>query len=313
MSFAFVFPGQGSQSVGMLSTLSETFPSIKDTFVEASDALGYDLWDLCQNDSDSKLSQTEFTQPALLTAGVAVWRVWQEKEGKQPSVMAGHSLGEYTALTCANALSFADAVTLVQDRGRYMQSAVPEGTGGMAAIIGLDDEKVIEICESFTESASDGELIQAVNFNAPGQVVIAGTKQGIADSVEQFKAAGAKRALPLPISIPAHSRLMTPASEKLAERIAGIDIQMPSIPVIHNCNVKASTSIEEVRQNLVTQLDSPVLWVKTVQSIADDYAIDTLAESGPGKVLCGMVKRITKDVETMALDTVEAIDKALAS
>lgn len=312
MSLAFVFPGQGSQFVGMLAELNEKYSTVKTTFEEASEVLGYDLWNLCFNDNESQLSQTEFTQPALLTAGVAVWRTWQELGGDKPNVMAGHSLGEYTALTCAGALVFTDAVQLVQDRGRYMQSAVPVGVGGMAAIIGLDDQKVIDICQDYTQSAVDGESIQAVNFNAPGQIVIAGTKQAIADSVDIFKEAGAKRALPLPISIPAHSKLMTPASEQLAERIAGVEIKMPDIAVVHNCNAAASQSPGEVRANLVTQLDSPVLWVKSIQAIATDYKVSKIIESGPGKVLCGLIKRISKDIETAALDKPEFIEQAIA-
>lgn len=308
MSFAFVFPGQGSQSVGMLTALSESFSSVKETFDEASSALGYDLWDLSQNGPDSKLGQTEFTQPALLTAGVAVWRVWEAEGGAKPSVMAGHSLGEYTALTCAGSLAFTDAVTLVQDRGRYMQDAVPAGEGGMAAIIGLDDAAVIKVCESIQGHG----VIQAVNFNAPGQVVVAGTKQAIEASVAIFKEAGAKRALPLPVSIPAHSSLMTSAAEKLKSRIDGIDFQMPGIPVIHNCNVEVAKNVAEIKTNLVTQLDSPVKWVPSIERIVADYSAERVIESGPGKVLGGMVKRIVKGVEVAAVETPEALAKALS-
>ena len=287
----------------MLKALSEQYASVIDTFSEASEALGYDLWQLCQEGPADQLSQTEFTQPALLTAGVAVWRIWQAQGGVTPDVMAGHSLGEYTALTCANSLAFSDAVTLVQDRGRYMQSAVPAGKGAMAAIIGLADEAVIKTCE---EAAENG-VIQAVNFNALGQVVIAGEKTAIDASVELFKAAGAKRALPLPVSIPAHSKLMTPAAEKLRERIASIDVKLPSIPVIHNCNVATATSSDQVRENLVTQLDSPVLWVKSVEKMVNEFNISKAIESGPGKVLSGMIKRINKTVETSAIDNPDAL------
>ena len=308
MSTAFIFPGQGSQSLGMLSTLAEQHSIIKETFQTASDFLGYDLWTLCQEGPADQLGQTEFTQPALLTAGVAVWRVWEKLGGTMPVVMAGHSLGEYTALTCAGALNFEDAVTLVQDRGRYMQSAVPAGEGAMAAIIGLDDEVVIDVCEK----ASSNGVVQAVNFNAPGQVVIAGEKQAIDDSVSLFKEAGAKRALPLPVSIPAHSKLMTPAAEKLRERITSIDVSLPNIPVVHNCNVGIATSSEEVRENLVTQLDSPVLWVKSVEKMVADFSVNHVVESGPGKVLCGMIKRISRETSCTAVDTPDAMIAAIS-
>jgi len=308
MSFAFVFPGQGSQSVGMLSALSESFSNVKETFDEASNVLGYDLWSLSQNGPDTQLGQTEFTQPALLTAGVAVWRVWEAQGGAKPSVMAGHSLGEYTALTCAGALDFVDAVTLVQDRGRYMQSAVPAGEGGMAAIIGLDDDAVVKVCESIQGHG----VLQAVNFNAPGQVVVAGTKQAIEASVTAFKEAGAKRALPLPVSIPAHSSLMSAAAEKLKTRIDGIDFHMPDIPVIHNCNVQVAQSTIEIKENLVTQLDSPVKWVSSIEKISTDYNVEQVVESGPGKVLGGMVKRIIKGMDVAAVETPEALSKALS-
>ncbi len=308
MSTAFIFPGQGSQTIGMLSALAEQHSSILDTFSTASTALGYDLWDLCQNGPAEKLGQTEFTQPALLTAGVAVWRVWNELGGAKPEVMAGHSLGEYTALTCAGAIAFEDAVTLVQDRGRYMQSAVPAGEGAMAAIIGLEDEAVVKACET----ASKNGVIQAVNFNAPGQVVIAGQKSAIDESIDIFKAAGAKRVLPLPVSIPAHSKLMTPAAEKLRERIASIDVSMPQIPVIHNCNVSIASSKDVVRENLVTQLDSPVQWVSSIQKMISDHNVTKAIESGPGKVLSGMIKRISKETATAAVDTPDAMTAEVA-
>ena len=307
MNTAFIFPGQGSQAIGMLKTLSEQYNGVIETFSEASDALGYDLWQLCQEGPADQLGQTEYTQPALLTAGVAVWRIWQAQGGVNPDVMAGHSLGEYTALTCAGALVFSDAVTLVQDRGRYMQSAVPAGKGAMAAIIGLDDEAVVKTCEAATEHG----IIQAVNFNAPGQVVIAGEKAAIDASVELFKTAGAKRALPLPVSIPAHSKLMTPAAEKLHERIASIEVKLPDIPVIHNCNVATATSSDQVRANLITQLDSPVLWVKSVEKMINEFNISKIIESGPGKVLSGMIKRIDKTVTTNAIDTPDALASLL--
>ena len=235
MSFSIIFPGQGSQAVGMMSKLAEQHSLVKELFVEASDVLGVDLWAMTQDGPLEALSQTENTQPALLTAGVAAWRVWQSLGGQNPNMMAGHSLGEYTALVCAGALSFSEGVALVRDRGRYMQQAVPAGQGAMAAIIGLEDQVVIDVCAK----TADGDVLQAVNFNAPGQVVIAGSAAAIERATVTMKEAGAKRALPLPVSIPAHSRLMTPASERLAKRIAGMSVSLPTIPVLHNCNVKA--------------------------------------------------------------------------
>lgn len=309
MSTAFIFPGQGSQSIGMLSALAEQHSLVVSTFNEASESLGYDLWDLCQNGPAEKLGQTEFTQPSLLTAGVAVWRVWESQGGAMPDVMAGHSLGEYTALTCAGSLAFEDAVTLVQDRGRYMQAAVPTGQGAMAAIIGLDDDAVVQVCVKASNSGIG--IIQAVNFNAPGQVVIAGEKIAIDASADLFKEAGAKRVLPLPVSIPAHSKLMTPAADKLRERIANIDVSMPDIPVIHNCNVSVAASSDEVRNNLVTQLDSPVLWVSSVEKMVADFGVDKTIESGPGKVLAGMIKRINREISTSAVDTPDAMTAEL--
>jgi len=306
MSFSIIFPGQGSQAIGMMSKLAEQHDLVKDLFIEASDVLGVDLWSMTQEGPLEALSQTENTQPALLTAGVAAWRVWQAQGGATPSIMAGHSLGEYTALVSAGALSFADGVALVRDRGRYMQEAVPAGQGAMAAIIGLDDDKVIEVCQA----TAQGDVLQAVNFNAPGQVVIAGSSAAIERATVTMKEAGAKRALPLPVSIPAHSSLMTPASERLAQRIASIDVAMPNIPVLHNCNVKIAASAEEVAANLVTQLDSPVRWVESVNAM-HAQGIERFIESGPGKVLGGMVKRIVKGVDVACIDSPEALESLL--
>lgn len=303
MSFSIIFPGQGSQAIGMMGQLAQEHGLVKDLFIEASDALAVDLWAMTQEGPLEALSQTENTQPALLTAGVAAWRVWQELGGQTPSIMAGHSLGEYTALVCAGALSFADGVTLVRDRGRYMQEAVPAGEGAMAAIIGLDDQQVIDVCVQ----TAQGDVLQAVNFNAPGQVVIAGSAAAIERATVTMKEAGAKRALPLPVSIPAHSRLMTPASERLAQRIAGIDVKLPSIPVLHNCNVEVAVSADQVAANLVTQLDSPVRWVESVNAM-HAQGVERFIESGPGKVLGGMVKRIVKGVEVACIDKPEAFD-----
>ena len=307
MSIAFIFPGQGSQAVGMLSELASEFPSVQQAFEQASDALGTDIWKLTQEGPIETLSMTENTQPALLTAGYAVWQVWSELGGTQPSMMAGHSLGEYTALVCAGALSFEDGVTLVRDRGKYMQEAVPSGEGGMAALLGLDNETVKKVCEENAE----GDVLQAVNFNAPGQVVIAGSAAAIERAVIAAKDAGARRAMPLPVSIPAHSSLMSAASERLAERIAGIDLTKPTIPVLHNCNVSIAESAEQVAENLVTQLDSPVRWVESIEAM-QQQGINQFVESGPGKVLSGLVKRIVKGVEVQCIETPDAI-KELAS
>jgi len=306
MKTAFIFPGQGSQAIGMMSDLAASHSLVKDTFSEASDALGLDMWEMCQAGPIEALSQTENTQPALLTCGIAAWRVWQDQGGAQPEIMAGHSLGEYTALVAANAMSFSDGVALVRDRGRYMQEAVPAGQGGMAAVIGLDDDKVREVCAA----AAQDDVLQAVNFNAPGQVVIAGSASAIERAAVQMKEAGAKRALPLPVSIPAHSSLMTPAAERLAERIATIEVSMPTIPVLHNCNVQIAQSDSEIAANLVSQLDSPVRWVESVNAM-HAQGIERFIESGPGRVLGGMVKRIIKGVEIACIEKPDAISELL--
>lgn len=302
MSFSIVFPGQGSQAVGMLAELAGQYPLVRQLYIEASDTLGVDLWSMTQEGPIESLSQTENTQPALLTAGVAAWRCWLECGGPQPALMAGHSLGEYTALVSAGALSFADGVALVRDRGRYMQQAVPAGEGGMAAILGLEDQQVIDGCAD----AAQGDVLQAVNFNAPGQVVIAGSASAVERGIVRLKELGARRALPLPVSIPAHSRLMSSASERLAERIASIEIQMPAIPVLHNCDVQVANSTQDIAQKLVTQLDSPVRWVESIESMSTQ-GVNLFIESGPGRVLGGMIKRIVKDVEIGCIEKPELL------
>lgn len=308
MSLAFVFPGQGSQSVGMLAELAAAYPLVRDTFAEASAALGYDLWQLTQDGPEDELNQTHITQPAMLTAGVAAWRVWQEKNGKTPMMMAGHSLGEYTALVCAGALSFADGVALVAERGRYMQEAVPAGTGAMAAILGLEDAQVVEACNS----AAQGQVVSAVNFNSPGQVVIAGHAAAVERAMAAAKAMGAKRALPLPVSVPSHCALMQPAAERLADRLAGVSLQAPQIPVINNVDVAVAVEAAAIRQALARQLYSPVRWVETVRKMAAD-GVDALVECGPGKVLVGLNKRIVKDMKTFAIVDTASLDEALAA
>lgn len=306
MSLAFVFPGQGSQSVGMLSALAESNPLVVETFTEANDALGMDLWSLVQNGPEDALNQTTNTQPAMLAAGVATWRVWQEKSGAVPAVMAGHSLGEYTALVCAGSLAFADAIKLVADRGRFMQEAVPTGEGAMAAIIGLDDDGVQSLCEA--NAAND--VLSPVNFNSPGQVVIAGSAAAVQRAVDGAKAAGAKRALLLPVSVPSHCQLMHGAAARMAERLADIELTVPTIPVIHNFNVQVEKTPESIKQALVSQIEQPVRWVEIIQKMAAD-GVDKLVECGPGKVLVGLNKRIDKSMNTWAIYDAETMTAAL--
>jgi len=304
MKFAFVFPGQGSQSVGMLADFYSDFPEVKATFDEANQALGYDLWDLVQNGPAEKLNQTEFTQPAVLTAGVAMYRAFTASCDLKPAMMAGHSLGEYAALVCAGSLSLADGVKLVAERGRLMQEAVPAGKGAMAAILGLDDETIISICEQ-----AEG-IVQAVNFNSPGQVVIAGETDAVNAAIELAKEAKAKRALPLPVSVPSHSSLMKGAAEKLADKLAAIESQMPAVPVFHNVTAKPTDSIEDMNTALKEQLYNPVLWVDTVNNLIE-AGIEATVECGPGKVLSGLNKRINKAVPSLALVSPEGMKKVI--
>lgn len=306
MSLAFVFPGQGSQSQGMLKDLADSYAIVGKTFSEASDKLGYDLWQIVQEGPAEKLNNTDITQPAMLAAGVATWRVWQEKGGAQPDVMAGHSLGEYSALVCAGSLDFADAIGLVAERGRLMQAAVPAGEGAMAAILGLDDDAVRQACED----AAEGEVLAPVNFNSPGQVVAAGNKSAIERLVTLAKERGAKRALVLPVSVPSHCSLMQPAADKLAEVLAGIDVQAPQIPVINNVDVATPTDPAAIRDALVRQLYNPVRWVETVQKMAGE-GVERLIECGPGKVLVGLNKRIDKSMAAEAIYDPSSLDAAL--
>ena len=308
MSFAAVFPGQGSQSVGMLGALAAEHPEVRRTYAEASEALGYDLWALCQEGPDERLNATERTQPALLAAGVAAWRTWKAAGGGDPLAMAGHSLGEYTALVCAGALDFKAAIQLVEFRGQAMQQAVPAGQGAMAAIIGLDDEQVRAACAE----AAQGEVVEAVNYNAPGQVVIAGNTAAVQRAGEACKARGAKRALPLPVSAPSHCALMRPAAEKLAQRLAGINVMRPVIPVLQNVDVTSHTDADEIRATLKAQLYSPVRWVETVQRLAGQGALKQI-EFGPGRVLIGLAKRIDKTVEAYPVYDPTTLQAALAA
>lgn len=308
MSFAFIFPGQGSQSVGMLATLAQAWPQVQATFAEASQVLGYDLWQLVQQGPEDGLNQTDRTQPAMLAAGVAVWRVWQAAGGGQPVAMAGHSLGEYTALVCSGALGFAAGIALVEQRGRLMQAAVPAGQGAMAAILGLDDAAVIQVCTD----AAQGEVVEAVNFNSPGQVVVAGTATAVARAVELAKQAGAKRALLLPVSVPSHCALMRPAAEQLADALKKISFIKPSVDVIHNVDVAPCAEADAIRDALARQLYSPVRWVETIQTLRG-RGITTVVECGPGKVLAGLNKRIDKDMAALAVFDPASLTQALSA
>lgn len=310
MNIAVVFPGQGSQSVGMLSEYTENWPQIIDTFKEASDVLGYDLWDIVSNGPVEKLNQTEITQPAVLAADIAVKRVMAEQCMIKPFVLAGHSLGEYAALVAANSIEFTDAIKLVAERGRLMQNAVPEGEGAMAAILNLTDEQVIEICQKV--SSETNLIVEAVNFNSPGQVVIAGNTAAVDKAIELAKEEGAKRALKLPVSVPSHSSLMKPAADQLAETLKGITIKTPEIQVIHNVDAKSHDDPDAIRDALAKQLYNPVRWVETAKIIAS-AADDAIVECGPGKVLSGLSRRITKEIPTFALDTPASMQKFLDS
>ncbi|AJC66773.1 MULTISPECIES: ACP S-malonyltransferase [Dickeya] len=304
--FAMVFPGQGSQSVGMLAELAEQFPLIKETFDEASSVLGYDLWQLSQQGPAEELNKTWQTQPALLTASVALWRVWQQQGGAQPTLMAGHSLGEYSALVCAGVLDFKQAVSLVELRGKLMQEAVPEGTGAMYAIIGLDNDAIATACAE----AAQGQVVSPVNFNSPGQVVIAGNKEAVERAGAACKAAGAKRALPLPVSVPSHCALMEPAAYKLAQALEAVTFDAPQIPVVNNVDVRAESAPQAIRSALVRQLHNPVRWTECVEYIADQ-GVSALAEVGPGKVLTGLTKRIVDSLAATAINDPASLSAAL--
>ncbi|MHA3454451.1 ACP S-malonyltransferase [Yersinia enterocolitica] len=304
--FAMVFPGQGSQSLGMLADLAAQFQIVEETFSEASSVLGYDLWQLVQQGPAEELNKTWQTQPALLTASVAIWRVWQHQGGKLPTMMAGHSLGEYSALVCAGVLDFKQAVRLVELRGKLMQEAVPEGTGAMYAIIGLDNESIAKACE---ESAL-GQVVSPVNFNSPGQVVIAGNKEAVERAGAACKALGAKRALPLPVSVPSHCALMKPAADKLAVALEEIEFQAPLFPVVNNVDVKTEVSPEAIRSALVRQLYNPVRWTESVEFIAAE-GVELLLEVGPGKVLTGLTKRIVDTLAAAPVNDVATLTSAL--
>ncbi|WP_443631966.1 ACP S-malonyltransferase [Candidatus Njordibacter sp. Uisw_056] len=305
-NIAFVFPGQGSQSVGMLAELGANHHVVVETFSQASEALGYDLWQLVQHDQSGQLNQTYITQPALLSASVALWRLWLEKGGRTPTMLAGHSLGEYSALVCAGALGFSDAIRLVEARGQFMQAAVPSGEGAMAAIIGLDNDAIALACEV----SAQGQTVAPVNYNSPGQVVIAGSKLAVERAMVACKAGGAKRALALPVSVPSHCALMLPAAEKLRTILAGVKMSLPMIPVVHNVDAKLASSSEAIISNLVAQLHQPVLWTQCVESIAAS-GVDLVVECGPGKVLNGLTKRINKTLQSASINDAASLAATL--
>ena len=307
-SLAFVFPGQGSQSLGMLAEHGAQQAVVIDTFAEASAALGYDLWALTQQGPEQSLNQTDKTQPAILTASIALWRLWQAQGGAAPAYVAGHSLGEYSALVAAGSVAFADAVKLVELRGQLMQQAVPAGEGAMAAILGLEDADVLAACAE----AAQGDVVSAVNFNAPGQVVIAGSAAAVERAIEACKARGAKRAMALPVSVPSHCALMKPAAERFAQAVEALNWQAPNIALVQNVSASVVTDLAVLKSDLLAQLYSPVRWVESVQKMTEQGVTD-LVECGPGKVLSGLNKRCVKGVATHGLDTPESFASALTA
>jgi [acyl-carrier-protein] S-malonyltransferase len=306
LTFAMVFPGQGSQAPGMQSALAEKSADVRQTYTEASEVLGFDLWQLVQQGPEERLNDTRVTQPAMLTAGFAAWRVWCSSGGSKPAYMAGHSLGEYTALVCAGSLSFATALQLVRRRAELMQAAVPTGQGAMAAILGLDDEAVVAVCRR----AAQDEVVEAVNFNSPGQVVIAGHRTAVERAAEQAKAAGAKRAVLLNVSVPSHCALMKPAAAELAKTLTETAFAAPAIPVISNVDVATYVTAEQIREGLERQLYNPVRWTETIRQLVANGAT-AIIECGPGKVLAGLTKRIERAVDTVSFDTPEAIEGSI--
>ena len=308
-NIAVVFPGQGSQSVGMLDAYSTDWPLVKETVEEASSVLGYDLWDIISNGPADKLNQTAITQPAVLTADIAIMRIMAQQCMLTPFVVAGHSLGEYAALVAADAIEFTDAIKLVAERGRLMQSAVADGEGAMAAIIGLSDTVISKICDDI--AGTTGEVVSAVNFNSPGQVVIAGNTSAVEKAMEALKEEGAKRAIQLPVSVPSHCALMKPASEQFGEFLKTIDFKMPAVQVIQNVEAKSYENVDDIREPLVKQLYCPVQWTHSVHIISD--GADAIVECGPGKVLGGLTRRINKDVASFSLSNPDAMQKFLDS
>ena len=306
-NLGFVFPGQGSQQIGMLSDIADENPEVKGTFAEASDVLGYDLWSLVQTGQQEAINQTEVTQPLLLTASVALWRLWRAHDGAMPSVMAGHSLGEWSALVCAEVIEFAEAVAMVRNRGRYMQSAVPDGEGSMAAILGLDDDTILEACKS----SEKGGVVTPVNFNSTGQVVIAGQADAVDRAIEACQEAGARRAMLLPVSAPFHTSLMQPAADQLAKDLSSVKFASPKIPIVHNVTVATESDPDAIRDLMIQQITAPVPWVATVQKLKE-MGVESLVECGPGKVLVGLIKRIEREFANMTIDTADTFAAAVA-
>ncbi|TBW48047.1 [acyl-carrier-protein] S-malonyltransferase [Marinobacter halodurans] len=306
MKSAFLFPGQGSQSIGMLGEAAEAWPIIAETFSEASQVLGFDLWSICKDGPEDELNSTAVTQPALLTASVALWRQWFVDNGPRPDFVAGHSLGEYSALVAAESLNFFDAVKLVRLRGELMQNAVPAGQGRMAAILGLEDDVVIAACEE----AAEGDVVAAVNFNAPGQVVIAGHSAAVDRAIDVCKGKGAKRALPLPVSVPSHCSLMKPAADELAKALDDISFNDAVIPVVQNVTGAPEQDRDSLKENLLRQLYSPVQWTDSVRYLSEE-GVEAAVECGPGKVLAGLAKRIDRNLSVFPIETPDALQKAL--
>lgn len=307
-NLAFVFPGQGSQKIGMLAELADANPLVEETFKEASDVLGYDAWKLIQEGEQEDINLTERTQPLLLTASVAIWRLWQQQGGPLPAAMAGHSLGEWSALVCAGVVEFADAVAIVRARGAFMQQAVPVGVGAMAAIMGIEDQIVIDACTD----AAEGQIAAAVNFNAPGQVVIAGDAAAVGRAIDICKKAGAKRAVELPVSAPFHTSLMRPAADNLAEIVGQTKFSAPQIPVLHNVHAQPEANPEVIKTLMLEQIYQPVLWVDCVNGLSSRGA-EILIECGPGRVLNGLSKRIDRGLTSLATDDVASLENALTS
>lgn len=305
--FGFIFPGQGSQKLGMLSELARDHAIIEQTFAEASEVLQMNLWEIAQHDTANNLDQTQITQPVLLASSIAIWRLWNQQQGPKPSILAGHSLGEYSALVCAEVISFTDAVSLVHKRGLFMQSAVPPGTGKMAAIVGLDNYKINEVCQQ----ASAGQVVSAANFNSAGQTVIAGDTEAVERAMELCKAAGAKRTLPLNVSVPSHCALMQGAAELLEKELDGIEFNVATIPVVQNVTAEINTAPVQIKKNLIKQLYAPVLWVDSVQLISK-AGVTKLIECGPGKVLCGLIRRIDSELACFGSDTTQSLNSAIA-
>ena len=315
---AFLFPGQGSQSIGMLSGLAEQCPEVGETFRTASDVLGFNLWNVCQDGPVERLNQTEVTQPAMLAAGIATWRAWKSLGGFNPDCFAGHSLGEYSALVAAGSLEFADALALVAERGRLMQSATPENAGAMAAVLGLEDDVLADICAA----AAQGQVVSCANFNSPGQIVIAGDKAAVERACQLAGEAGARRTIPLAVSVPSHCALMRSAAEKLFEVLAGLVVVPGNIPVIHNVDVKVynikdhdikvHNGADGIRNALVRQLSQPVQWAASIQKLIGE-GITRFAECGPGRVLCGLNRRISRDISSVALITRDSLAETLAN